>query len=62
MLSTLILPTAEEDLYLTEVAMSDNAIPLLTDEESEAVKPKFKRWLPQAVVTKERITIRLSLL
>ncbi len=60
MLSTLIRPTAEEDVYLTEAAMSDDAIPLLTDEEWEAVKPKFKRGRPQAVVTKERITIRLS--
>ncbi|NNM52695.1 MAG: BrnA antitoxin family protein [Pseudomonadales bacterium] len=36
-----------------------DAIPF-TDEEWEAARPTLKRGRPLAVVTKERITIRLS--
>lgn len=55
-----IIPTQEEDAAITAAAMSDpDAIPL-TDEEWEAVKPTLRRGRPLALVTKERITIRLS--
>jgi uncharacterized protein (DUF4415 family) len=54
------MPTPEEDAAITAAAMSDpDAIPY-TDTEWEAVKPTLKRGRPQAAVTKERITIRLS--
>jgi uncharacterized protein (DUF4415 family) len=55
-----VLPTPEEDVAITTAAKSDpDAIPY-TDEEWEAVRPTLKRGRPPAVVTKERITIRLS--
>ncbi|MDR2244968.1 MAG: BrnA antitoxin family protein [Burkholderiales bacterium] len=55
-----IIPTAEEDAFITASAMTDpDAIPL-TDEEWETVKPLVRIGRPKAEVTKERITIRLS--
>ena len=55
-----IIPTPEEDAVITAAAMSDpDAIPY-TDTDWEVVKPALKRGRPQAAVTKERITIRLS--
>ncbi|MDA8092318.1 MAG: BrnA antitoxin family protein [Betaproteobacteria bacterium] len=55
-----IVPTPDEDAAITAAAMSDaDAVPL-TDAEWEAVKPTLKRGRPFAVMTKERITIRLS--
>ena len=56
----LIRPTSKEDKAITAAAMSDpDAIPL-NDQEWEAVKPLLKRGRPLAMITKERITIRLS--
>ena len=56
-----ILPTPEEDAAITAAAQADpDALPL-TDAEWAAVKPKARRGRRLAAVTKERITIRLSL-
>lgn len=54
------LPTPQEDAAITAAAMSDpDAIPM-TDAEWDAVKPFVRLGRPPAVLTKERITIRLS--
>lgn len=54
------MPGPEEDAAITAAAQSDpDAVPL-TDAGWEAAKPTLRRGRPPAVVTKERITIRLS--
>jgi uncharacterized protein (DUF4415 family) len=55
-----ILPTPEEDAVITMAAMSDAEAMPLTDDEWEAAKLTIRMGHPKAVVTKERITIRLS--
>lgn len=55
-----ILPTPEEDAAITAAAQADPDAQPMTDAEWTAVKPKVRRGRRPAVVTKERITIRLS--
>lgn len=55
-----ILPTPAEDAAITAAAQGDpDALPM-SDAEWNAIKPKVKRGRRPALVTKERITIRLS--
>jgi uncharacterized protein (DUF4415 family) len=55
-----IFVSDEEDAAITAAALSDpDAIPF-TDEEWEAAKPSIRVGRPKALVTKERISIRLS--
>jgi len=52
--------TDEEDAIITNAAMLDpDAIPF-TDAQWEEAKPLIRLGRPKALVTKERITIRLS--
>jgi len=55
-----ISPTPEEDAIIQAGIDSDPDTWFLTDKEWEQVKPTVRIGRPPAVVTKERITIRLS--
>lgn len=52
--------TDDEDATITAAAMSDPDAQPFTDAQWKAVKPQVRLGRPQAEVTKERITIRLS--
>ena len=55
-----IVPTHDEDMEITEAAMSDPDAMAFTETEWESAKPMIRVSRPKAEVTKERITIRLS--
>ena len=55
-----ILPTREEDTAITAAALSDPDAAPYTDEEWTRAKPLVQVGRPRAIVTKERITIRLT--
>ena len=52
--------TPQEDAAITVAAMSDPETIPMTAVEWDAVKPFVRLGRPPAVITKERITIRLS--
>ncbi|MDD2990796.1 MAG: BrnA antitoxin family protein [Zoogloea sp.] len=55
-----LIPTPEEDATATAAAQADPDAQPMTDAEWAAVKPGVRRGRRPPVVTKERITIRLS--
>jgi uncharacterized protein (DUF4415 family) len=55
-----MLPTLQEDAFITKAAMSDPDCVPYSDEEWDIIMPTIKRGRPPAATTKERITIRLS--
>lgn len=55
-----IIPTPQEDARIQAGIDADPDAYSLSDEEWEKVKPNARIGRPKAVVTKERITIRLS--
>jgi uncharacterized protein (DUF4415 family) len=57
---TFKVPTPAEDAAITKAALADSDAQPFTDAEWAAVKPNIRRGRPLALVTKERITIRLS--
>jgi len=54
------IPTPEEDAATTAAAQADPDAQPMTDAEWAVVKPRVHRGRRPPVVTKERITIRLS--
>jgi uncharacterized protein (DUF4415 family) len=58
--SDTIIPTAAESAEIDAASMQDPDAQSLSDTEWEQVKPYAQVGRPRSLVTKERITIRLS--